>query len=147
MSKFKVGDKVRTSDDYRGYLLSCNKTYTVADVRHRGAEVLVKIDGEYTDGTRPQNGLEEDVFQLVETVKPTQRALKGDNKAVFSRLVDGRVYSVEDIKAHVQAHTGRQPTDATITARIRDLRKPIYGGFNIQRHQQGRKHFYQLVTS
>lgn len=135
MSKFKVGDKVRVlafggTSEYNG------KVGKIV-----GAQSLPEYPYNRVTGIEYATMFLDEELELVTEV----RALKGDNKLVFKALSDGVSWSVSELEEFIKTHSNRQPTAATITARIRDLRKPIYGGFRIDRTQQGKNHFYKLV--
>lgn len=60
------------------------------------------------------------------------RRLSGQLRRVFSVMVKGGWYTLSEIAAH----TG-DASEAAISARLRDLRKPKFGGFQIERQRRG----------
>jgi hypothetical protein len=139
MSNFKSGDKLRVVD-------SSYSNFTI--------DQIVTFDRDRNDGCGDiyvkECGMSWKPERFVLHVEPAAavkvRTLKGDVKLVFEKLVDGAEHSVQDIAYYLKVWGERSGvTTATITARIRDLRKPHFGGFNIQRRQEGKKHFYRLV--
>jgi hypothetical protein len=68
------------------------------------------------------------------TYSPTldRARLSGQLKRVFSVVVKGGWYTLSEIAAY----TGDQ-SEAAISARLRDLRKPKFGAFGIERRRRG----------
>ncbi len=58
--------------------------------------------------------------------------LSGQLKRVFGLMIRGGWYTLSEIAAH----TGDQ-SEAAISARLRDLRKSKFGGFDIERRHRG----------
>lgn len=64
--------------------------------------------------------------------KRDRTRLKGQLEAVRRVLADGSWWRLEDLKARVGANS-----DASVSARIRDLRKEKFGGYDIERKNLG----------
>ena len=134
MSKFKVGDKVQSNSNYKhpkevGEVVAVNPALT-SPVRVRHASG--------TEGLFYENELELVVTKV--------RTLKGYCKAIFELLKDGQPVKASALDAAMAA-TKRGITASTdaLGARIRDLRKPIYGGHNIKYDAKAKT--YQLITA
>jgi hypothetical protein len=134
MNPFKVGDEVRGATSRTLFLV------TEAEPSFFKARPIQNDLGQDPDIRR----VHFDEYVLRKAAQPV-RTLKGDVKAVFQALCDGTPWGVGSLKEFVMRNTGRAPSDSTITARIRDLRKPAFGGFKIEREQQGKLHFYRMV--
>ena len=53
-------------------------------------------------------------------------------------MEDGRWHSLENIAGRVKTIWGVITPEASVSARIRDLRKPKFGGFHVERRNLGR---------
>jgi hypothetical protein len=58
--------------------------------------------------------------------------LSGQLKRVFSVMIKGGWYTLSEIAAYTGDHS-----EAAISARLRDLRKPKFGAFQIERQRRG----------
>ncbi|MGW8177564.1 MAG: hypothetical protein ACWGQW_02045 [bacterium] len=63
--------------------------------------------------------------------------LKSQLEAVRKRLKDGKWHTIQDLAEYARNTTGRQVTEASISARIRDLRKKKFGGYTVWRLNYG----------
>lgn len=54
---------------------------------------------------------------------------------VYELMISGREYTLADLADAVTRVSGRKATEASVSARIRDLRKPQFGGYQISRRQ------------
>ena len=55
--------------------------------------------------------------------------LKGQTRSVFGVMADGRWHTLAEVAAMVRA------PEASVSARLRDLRKPRYGAFAVDRRR------------
>jgi hypothetical protein len=60
--------------------------------------------------------------------------------AVWRVIQDGEWRIPEEVIATIVVHGGRQYATAAITARIRDFRKPRFGGWTVERRARGDRH-------
>jgi hypothetical protein len=60
-------------------------------------------------------------------------ALKHQIDVVRSLLLGGGWYTIAELTARFKERTGKLATEASISARIRDLRKTEHGSYNIER--------------
>jgi hypothetical protein len=66
--------------------------------------------------------------------------------AVRSIMLDGHYRSLEHLAAEVTQRTGRRATEASVSARLRDLRKDKFGGYQVNRKSDGEGLFLYQVT-
>jgi len=76
--------------------------------------------------------------------------LTGQLKAVYRVMSDGKWYTLHDIQIRALRNewiSGRvvKYSEAGISARIRDLRKEKFGGFEVQRKRNQGTFYYRLV--
>lgn len=64
--------------------------------------------------------------------------LTGQVAAVFEVMSSGRWWTLADLANEVTVRTGRHASEASVSARIRDLRKDRFGGHTVvrRRHQE-----------
>lgn len=67
--------------------------------------------------------------------------------AVQELMKDGRWYTLESLRNQVRSVTQKHATESSISARIRDLRKPEFGGYEMQhRHVSNGLWEYRMVV-
>lgn len=64
--------------------------------------------------------------------------LKGTLRAVFSVLCDGQWKTLSEIAAQAEKFSGRRCPEAGVSARLRDLRKDKFGGFEVESRRSDR---------
>lgn len=57
-------------------------------------------------------------------------------KAVHEVMADGQWWTLAEIQTSVRIWAGRSAMETTISARLRDLRKAEYGGYDVQRRKR-----------
>ena len=70
-----------------------------------------------------------------ETYEPErdQMRLSGQLKAVFDVMSDGKWRTLPGLAMYVTAQTGRNASEASVSARLRDLRKDRFGAHDVER--------------
>lgn len=63
--------------------------------------------------------------------------LRGQLAAVYDIMRDGQWRTIAEIAVRVMRSTGHWPSEASISARLRDLRKQRYGCHNVERRRRG----------
>jgi hypothetical protein len=66
-----------------------------------------------------------------------EQRLTGQLKAVYQVMRDGQWRTLKDIAAVTHAMTGKRFSEAAISARLRDFRKPKFGGHLVDRRRVG----------
>lgn len=61
--------------------------------------------------------------------------LNGQLQAVYDTMSDGQWYSIENLSQKVAQATKKPVSQTSISARIRDLRKAKFGGYNVERQK------------
>lgn len=64
-------------------------------------------------------------------------ALNRQLDEVRSIMLSGGWHTLAEISATVSERIGRTATEASVSARLRDLRKPQHGAYNIERRIRG----------
>lgn len=72
--------------------------------------------------------------------------LKGQLRATFQVMSDGRWWTLVELAAAVSKLYGRRVSEAAISARIRDLRKPKFGGHKVEPDNRGGGLWYYRLT-
>lgn len=62
-----------------------------------------------------------------------------DLTAVKAVMRDGKLRTLDEIARELRRRFGRGLMQTTVSARVRDLRKPEYGGFEVQRVATGKR--------
>lgn len=82
------------------------------------------------------------IYQLSIPLTAEPMTLKG---AVLAILSDGLWRSAQEIQDELARRYDKHSGTACITARIRDLRKPEHGGYEIDREYMDGVHKYRLI--
>lgn len=65
---------------------------------------------------------------------PTKtRRLGKQQAAVKAIMADGRWYTIEQVREALERDHGITATETGVSTRMRDLRKPQYGGYTVER--------------
>lgn len=71
-----------------------------------------------------------------------RRRLNGQSLRVFNFMLDGKWHTLRKI-----ADAAAPATESSVSARLRDLRKPEFGGFTVERESLGAGLFqYRLIV-
>lgn len=63
--------------------------------------------------------------------------LKGQLLATYQVMSDGQERTLVELAAAVRKLTGKRASEASVSARLRDLRKDKYGGHNVEHRNAG----------
>jgi len=73
--------------------------------------------------------------------------LTGQLLAVYEVMADGEWRTLDGLQHAVEAKLGRRASQAALSARLRDLRKEQFGGFEVERERiDGGLFRYRLIT-
>jgi len=53
-------------------------------------------------------------------------------EAVRAAMLQGGKWTLDELRDEVERRTGKRPSEAGVSARIRDLRKPEFGGHDVR---------------
>jgi len=68
-------------------------------------------------------------------------------KIILSIMLSGRWWTIPQLQKELKRRTGEYAMETTISARIRDLRKSEYGGYQVERRcaKDNKLHQYRVV--
>lgn len=72
--------------------------------------------------------------------------LRGQLAATFSVMSDGQERTLLELAAAVRKLTGKRASEASVSARLRDMRKTKYGGHLVEHRNDGGGLWYYRLT-
>lgn len=87
-----------------------------------------------------------DGFTSVELKPADQNALSGGRKCVYDCMINGDWWTLWELQEAINTSFGEFYSENTLSARIRDLRKPEHGNHKVERRSRcGRTYEYRLL--